>query len=240
MELVALILYSVATRNILFLVFAIFLLIAGVKIVRTIRRGLMQRLEHSDDGYSQGVNIPQIIVRAVCGGALISIVGLLILAIANMVSPHFVDGMLFNSIGQRGDAIVTKVSATNSRHNNSTIMRHDVVIKSADGANVDTYFETWDFNTYPAANTVRYPQQGQQFRVLYLPSFPTSFLILTDEDSPYSKQIDCSKLGNELNAAAVKLKFDPKNAKYQLDFEEATKQMVDAKCATVTNDVNIR
>ena len=179
-----------------------------------------------------------LIARFVTGLCIVAIFGFLAFSVFNIFRPHLVDGWLMNAVGARANAVVTNVEATNNRHNKNTVMRHDILFKTADGTPVETYFHTWDFNIYPSASSVRYPQQGQQFRVLYLPSYPTTFLILTEEDSPYSKQNDCGDLIKALEAAKIKHDFDPKDPKFKAALDEAAKKVIDAKCGTTTVDGN--
>jgi hypothetical protein len=145
--------------------------------------------------------------------------------------------MLINAIGQKADAKVTKVEATSSLMNEQRVMRHYVIYKTADGKNIETYFETWDFNVYPSANSVTYPAQGQSFRVAYLPSFPTAFIILTEEDSDYSRGKECGKLIAELSEAKAKADFDHTDKNYQKAVEEAAKKVLAAKCGTSTTEI---
>ena len=82
-----------------------------------------------------------------------------------------------------------------------------------------------------------YPGEGQSFRVAYLPSYPTAFMILTEEESDYSRGRECGKILAELEEARIKLEFDPAEKNYQRAFEEATKKAVASKCATSTTEI---
>lgn len=238
METVAYILYTLSNRGLLLLPIAIFGTIAGVSYVLHLRKRLTANEPAVYGAASNSGRAKLLIARFVTGLCIVAIFGFLAFSVFNIFRPHLVDGWLMNAVGARANAVVTNVEATNNRHNKNTVMRHDILFKTADGTPVETYFHTWDFNIYPSASSVRYPQQGQQFRVLYLPSYPTTFLILTEEDSPYSKQNDCGDLIKALEAAKIKHDFYPKDPKFKAALDEAAKKVIDAKCGTVTVDGN--
>lgn len=230
MELIAYILYGLASKNILLLIVSIFLTIGGFFLVRS-RISANRESQPSDDRRkSLPCLMMGVLVQIVLVGSLLVIVGILIYSILNIIRPHLIDGPLINAIGQKADAKVLKVEATSNLLNEQRVMRHYVIYKTADGKNIETYFETWDFNIYPSANTVTYPGQGQSFRVAYLPNFPTAFIILTKEDSDYSRGQQCAKILADLDEARIKSEFDPADKNYRKAFEEATKKAIAAKC----------
>lgn len=232
MELLAYLIYFLANRGGFLLVFSIFFTIAGVSLVSYWSREFLRR--HSDG--SSTIRLA-IMASAVVGYAFI--VGLLVFSVVNVVRPHIVDGYLINLFGVRTDAVVTSVEPTWYRLNRNTVHKHNIVFKTASGDNIETYFHTWDFNVYPPANSVVYPQRGETFRILYLPSFPTTFLILTEpEDSPKNHAFACAELTKALEAAKIKHDFDPKDPKFKAALDEAAKKVIDAKCGTATVDGN--
>jgi hypothetical protein len=132
---------------------------------------------------------------------------------------------------------LVKREKTNNLHNEEPVIRYDVVYKTADGKNVETYFESWDFNIYPSANTVRYPGVGETFRIAYLPSYPKAFLILTDDASEYSDAKECGILLAEIETARLKADFDPDNTEYRTAVETAVKHARSKNC-TGKNEIS--
>lgn len=120
-----------------------------------------------------------------------------------------------------------------NRHNKQPVIRFNVVYKTADGRNVETYFETWDFNVYPPANSVRYPNVSETFRIAYLPSYPTAFLILTEDPSPYSKAAECGELISDVEEKRLRFEFDPNNPDYRREYEKAVANAAEKKCGIV-------
>ncbi|HMT09404.1 MAG TPA: hypothetical protein PKA82_15485 [Pyrinomonadaceae bacterium] len=232
MELLAHLLYFLANRGVLLLVFCIFFTIAAVSVVSFWRHHYLKRLIKYNEGSRVFINVAAVVCYA-------TVFGLLALSVVNVFRPHLVDGYLINAIGNRADAVVTNIEPTSSRLNNSVVMKHSVVFKTAAGENIETYFHTWDFNVYPSANSTRYPQQGQSFRVLYLPSYPTTFLIANDDPtSEHTRSLDCGDLIKALQAAKIKHDFDPKDANFKKTLDEAAQKVIDAKCGTTTVDGN--
>lgn len=232
MELLAHLLYFLANRGVLLLVFSIFFTIAAVSMVSHWRRHYLEKL-------TEGNSTGKLLVNIAASLCLTSIFGLLAFSVVNVFRPHLVDGYLIHAIGARADAVVTEVESTWNRHNNSTVKKHSIIFKTASGENIETYFHTWDFNIYPSATFTRYPQKGETFRVLYLPSFPTSFLIANDDPmSEHTKTNQCSDLVKALDAAKIKHDFDPKDTNFKKALDEAAKKVIDAKCGTTTVDGN--
>ncbi len=234
MELIAYILYILASKSILLLMASIFLTIGGFSFVAFWFAAAMAHKPPPGTPKSIRWFIVRVLVPIGLVTASAVVVGILVFSIINLVRPHLIDGMLIDAIGQKADAKVLRVEPTNNRLNNRTVMRHDVIFKTAAGENIETYFETWDFNVYPSANSVSYPGKGESFRVVYLPSFPTAFLILTDEDSGYSRSRECGKILSELEAAKIKVEVDPNDKNYKRELEEATKKLISGKCGTTT------
>jgi hypothetical protein len=230
MELITYILYLLASKSIILLVFSIFGVVGVFGIVSFFVKGAL--LKKLPDGYRRNLlgKIHLAVVSVILLGLLGGIVGILLFAIINVIRPHAIDGELMNAYGKHTEGKVVRVEATSNLHNKQRVMRHYVIFKTEDGQNIDTYFETWDFNIYPAANSVSYPGRGETFGVLYLPSHPTAFLILTEDGSPYSKSRECGDILSELEAARIKFEFDPKDATYKREFEQATQKAVRAKC----------
>lgn len=226
MELLAHILYFLANRGVLLFVFSIFFTIAGVSMASYWHRHYLKRLS------GQGA-APRLLLNAGAAACYALIFGLLVFSGYNIFRPHGIDGYLINLVGSRADAVVTNVESTWNRLNNRTVYKHSIVFKTAAGENIETYFHTWDFNIYPSANSTTYPQKGETFKVLYLPSFPTTFLIMTAAaDSPHNKAVACGDLQKALDAARIKYEFDPKDPKFKTALDEAAQKFTDAKCGT--------
>ncbi len=233
MELLAYILYTLASRSIPVFIFAIFLCIGSATVAFPVVIAALA--SRPRDGQRRSV-VGSILRFLLPSGAVLFFVFSFIFglfSLVNLISPHFLDGELINSYGQKTDAKVISREETGNRHNKQPVIRFKVVYKTADGRNVETYFETWDFNIYPPANSVRYPNVGETFRIAYLPSYPTAFLILTDDASPYTKAAQCGELLSAVEEKRLKHEFDPNNADYRGEYEKAVANAADKKCGIV-------
>ncbi|MDM7922806.1 MAG: hypothetical protein QUS14_10945 [Pyrinomonadaceae bacterium] len=185
----------------------------------------------AEDGGGANVNRIQqkLLYFAVIGAFFLSI-GVFVFSLVNMIFPHVLDGYLIVNYGNTADARVTGIEATSKYLNKSRVMRHNVIFKTAAGENYETHFETWDFNVYPSANSVRYPGQGEAFRVAYLPSFPSAFVILTDDGSDFSRKQECSDALAEIETARIKLEFDRNDPEFKRAYGEAVVKAAELKC----------
>ncbi len=229
MELLAHILYFLANRGVVLFVFSMFFTIAAVSIASHWHRHYLKKLS--------GQVAPKLLLNVGAAACYAMIFGLLAFSAFNIFRPHGIDGYLINLVGRQADAVVTNVEPTWNRLNNRTVHKHSIVFKTAAGENIETYFHTWDFNVYPSANSTTYPQKGENFKVLYLPSFPTTFLIMTAAaDSPHNKAVACAELEKALDAARIKHEFDRKDPKFKTALDEAEQRVIDARCRTPAVD----
>jgi hypothetical protein len=236
MELIAYLLFLLSNNWITALVLSLLVVIAGFGLFAV----AWARLKGSEPIPAGGFPPPlssrirkKLIALAVIA-AFFAAVACFAFSIVNMIFPHLVDGHLITAIGETADARVTSIEATNSYLNKSRVMRHNVIFKTVEGQNYETYFETWDFNIYPSANSTTYPGQGAAFRVAYLPSFPSAFLILTEENSDFTKAKTCSEAQKEFDAARVKFEFDPQEPNYSREFRSALEKLQRLNCVSVT------
>ncbi|MFZ1699411.1 MAG: hypothetical protein WBO10_08675 [Pyrinomonadaceae bacterium] len=138
--------------------------------------------------------------------------------------------MLINKYGEKAEAKVISRERTKNLHNEEPVERYNVIYRTAAGENIETYFESWDFNIYPSANSVRYPGPGQIFPVAYLPRFPKTFIILTEEQSEYKATVECSDILSKIAEKKNKFEFDPKNLKYMSEYMNALSEGIEKKC----------
>ncbi|KXJ99511.1 MAG: hypothetical protein UZ17_ACD001002356 [Acidobacteria bacterium OLB17] len=152
------------------------------------------------------------------------------IAIVNVIRPHAIDGALVFKNGETAVAKVLSVEETSNTLNDQPVMRHNVIFKTARGENIETYFDSWDFNIYPSANSVDYPDAGETFRVAYLPNYPTTFVILTEADSQYTKTNQCSEILGKIEEARNKYEFDPKDENFKAEYARALADGIESSC----------
>lgn len=138
-----------------------------------------------------------------------------LLLFVNVFAGHCLNVLLIHKTGETGEAKMTGSHATSTQYNNHDVMRHDVLLKTQSGHVVETSFRDDDFNVYPFHNSVTYPQEGDVFHVSYLKHFPTAFIIISNDSSPWANDLKCRSLHRDLLELRRKYEFDRSNKGYQ-------------------------
>ncbi len=134
------------------------------------------------------------------------------LAALNISIGPWLSGLLVYHLGRSGSAVITGTFATSTQYNNHDVVGYHVLIRAADGKVMNTSFEDDDFNVYPSHNATRYPGADDRFTVRYLPHFPSRFVIVSDDDSPWAKGLRCGGLESDAEQARRKRDFAPGDA----------------------------
>lgn len=156
----------------------------------------------------------------------------IILGVGNVLVGPDLAAVVIHSFGAQAQAVMTGTYATDNIFNGRQVMGHNVLIKTADGQNVEASFEDDDFNVYPPANGVIYPQDGDRFNVSYLKGHPADFVIISDDDSPWAKRLRCDDLMSTVRQADKKRQFAPEATPYRKAYEDAVQAARAAGCAT--------
>jgi hypothetical protein len=133
--------------------------------------------------------------------------------------------------GEAGGATITGTYKTSTQYNNHNVVGYNVLIRTAAGRIVATKFEDDDFNVYPPwRNVVSYPQDGDAFTVRYLERFPSAFVIVANDNSPWALDVRCAKLAEPLDEAKRKLQFARSDETFQRDYRDAREALRQAGC----------
>ncbi len=230
MEHIAYLLFIIAKHSLIFLVPSIFLAIFVATAASKLRKA------------ASAAKMPDGGGRPVSGsifGFVLPVVSILMVFLAlcvagisliNVIRPHLVDGELINAYGEEADAKVLSKEMTNNLHNQKQVERYHVIYRTKSGEDIETYFESWDFNIYPAANSVSYPAPGTTFKVIYLPAYPSTFLILTNEKSEYSESLACRDILHDIEEKRNKYEFDKKSPRFVGEYMQALSKGIENKC----------
>jgi hypothetical protein len=137
---------------------------------------------------------------------------------------------LIYQYGVAGSAVVTGTYDTGSQYNNHDIFGHRVLIRTADQQVISTSFESDDFNVYPPHNETIYPGKGDVFTVRYLSHFPSDFVIVADDGSPWATSLRCGHMRSVAENAQSQVNFAPDNLAYRKAFEDAVHAQRAAGC----------
>ncbi|MBD7910612.1 NHL repeat-containing protein [Clostridium cibarium] len=146
-----------------------------------------------------------------------------VIIIANIFVGHFLTNMLIDNFGEKGEAMIVDNSKTSNQYNNESVYRYNVMIKPANDINtISTYFLSSDFNIIhnDSSNKYSYPSTGIKFNVKYIKSYPKAFVIIANDDSDYSKQLQLNKYSSEKSSIENQLKMDPENSDLKEKLEE--------------------
>jgi hypothetical protein len=153
------------------------------------------------------------------GWMLLGVPGL----IAGVLSPFFgsaVNAMFLNAVGTTGSAVIVHSEETSSTLNDNNIWYYQAVVRTADGRNVETDFDTMTAALYPWRNEIQIPPEGERFVVKYVPAFPRNIAIMVDQ-SPYGRQRLIARDMEPVETAAAKLEAAPDDPKFRDDLKRA-------------------
>ena len=112
-------------------------------------------------------------------GVRLLIPALIVAAVLNLIYGERLANALINVAGAPGEAQVTAASTTNETYNYRDVISYAVLIRSADGRSVLAGTKSDSFNIYPSGRGLR-TDRGARFRVRYLRTYPTLFIVLED------------------------------------------------------------
>jgi hypothetical protein len=149
----------------------------------------------------------------------LSVIGFVI-GIANIFLGSMANAIFLNAYGTYGTAVVTHEEETNSQLNDSNIWKYDAVVRTADGRDVKTGFDTMSASLYPPRNAIQIPPKGERFVVKYIPGFERNIAIMRDE-SPFGKRLLLQRALEPVERAAAQIEASPDNPDFRREYREA-------------------
>lgn len=158
------------------------------------------------------------------GWLFLGVIGLILAAL----SPFFasaVNAMFLNAVGTTGTAVIVHSEETSSTLNDSNIWYYEAVLRTADGRNVETSFDTMSASLYPWRNEIAIPPEGERFVVKYVPGFPRNIAIMVDQ-SPYGRQRLIARDREPVETATAKLAAAPDDPTFRDDLRQALRGFI--------------
>jgi hypothetical protein len=143
--------------------------------------------------------------------------------VAGAISPFFgsaVNATFLNAVGTTGTAVIVHSEETSSTLNDSNIWYYQAVVRTADGRNVETDFDTMSAAIYPWRNEILIPPEGERFVVKYVPGYPRNIAIMIDQ-SDYGRKRLIAQDREPVETAAAKLEAAPDDPKFRDDLKRA-------------------
>lgn len=138
----------------------------------------------------------------------------------NIFTAHIFNALFLQAFGIDGTAIITQSEETSSTLNDENIWAYDAVMKTADGHDVVTQFDTMSASIYPITNAILIPPEGETFVVRYIPGFPRNFVIMRDL-SPYGKRYLIDEDRRPVEKAAAQFAASPSNRAFIAEYRDA-------------------
>lgn len=154
----------------------------------------------------------------------LSVVGFVI-GIANIFVGSMINAIFLNAYGTYGTAVITHEEETNSQLNDSNIWEYDAVVRTADGRDVKTGFDTMSASLYPPRNAIQIPPKGERFVVKYIPGFERNIAILRDE-SPFGKRLLVQEALKPVERAAAQVEASPDNVDFRREYRETIEKFL--------------
>lgn len=154
----------------------------------------------------------------------LSVIGFVI-GIANIFLGSMVNAIFLNAYGTYGTAVITHEEETSSQLNDANIWEYDAVVRTADGRDVKTGFDTMSASLYPPRNAIQIPPKGERFVVKYIPGFERNIAILRDE-SPFGKRLLVQEALKPVERAAAQVEASPDNAEFRREYREAIEKFL--------------
>ncbi len=152
------------------------------------------------------------------------------LGLANLLGGPLLCGWLLYRVGQTATAQVVGTYQTSVQVNDRDVVGYDVLIRVAGGEVFDSRFEDDEFNVFPPAD-FSYPRPGESFGVRFLPRFPRDFIILTDDDSPWTRRQRCDALSLRLTGAEQRFDFARGAEPFRMSYAAAIDAYLAQGCA---------
>jgi hypothetical protein len=164
----------------------------------------------------------------------LSVVGLGI-GIASIFLGSMANATFLNSYGTYGTAVITHEEETSSQLNDANIWEYDAVVRTADGKDVKTGFDTMSASLYPPRNAIEIPPKGERFVVKYIPGYERNIAIMRDE-SPFGKRLLLRRALEPVERAAAQVEASPDNEDFRREYREAIEAFLAAFAETAPPD----
>jgi hypothetical protein len=138
----------------------------------------------------------------------------------NIFTAHIFNALFLEAFGVNGTAVITQSEETSSTLNDQNIWAYDAVMRTADGHDVVTQFDTMSASIYPITNEILIPPEGERFVVRYIPGFPLNFVIMRDL-SPYGKKYRIAEDRRPVEKAAAQFAASPSNKAFIAEYRKA-------------------
>lgn len=149
----------------------------------------------------------------------LSVIGFVI-GFANIFLGSMANAVFLNAYGTYGTAVITHEEETSSQLNDANIWKYDAVVRTEDGQDVKTGFDTMSASLYPPRNAIEIPPKGEWFVVKYIPGYERNIAIMRDK-SPYGRRLLLAEALAPVERAAAQVAASPDNPDFRREYRDA-------------------
>ena len=172
-----------------------------------------------------------LVVPSMPGRRRLAVQGLIVaLGVGNFLGGPLLCGWLLYRVGETATAQVVSTYGTSTQVNDHDVVGYNVLIRDGHGDTFASRFEDDEVNTYPPSD-FSYPRVGESFGVRFLPGFPRDFIMLTDDDSPWTRRFHCDALSLRLSDAEQRFEFARGAVPFRMPYAEAIDAFLAQGCA---------
>jgi hypothetical protein len=153
------------------------------------------------------------------------IVPFFLLGVVNTFAAHMLNAAFLNAFGTIGHAVIGYEAETNSQLNDQYIWEYEAILKTADGRDVVTHFDTMSASIYPIRNEILIPPKGETFVAKYIPGFERNIAIMSDL-SAYGKRRLVEQDGVPVEKAAARYAASPANPAFVKGYRDALRAFI--------------
>lgn len=143
----------------------------------------------------------------------------------NVFVGKYLNSLFLSSFGITGSGVITSVEPTNSTLNDQVVLAYSVVLRTVEGEDIVSDFDTMTATISPISNAIYIPPQGERFVTRYIPGFPRNFVIMREE-SPYGLRIELADAMAPIQRAANQLAASPANRDFQRQYRHELTQFL--------------
>jgi hypothetical protein len=175
------------------------------------------------------------LLGAVCGAMIANwrghrawnllIVPFFLFGVVNTFTAHILNAIFLNAFGTIGHAVIGYEAETSSQLNDQYIWDYDAILKTADGRDVVTQFDTMSASIYPIRNEILIPPKGEIFVAKYIPGFERNIAIMSDL-SDYGKRRLIEQERVPVEKAAARYAASPANPAFVKEYRDALQAFI--------------
>lgn len=148
-----------------------------------------------------------------------------LLGMAGLFFGSMLNAAYLNQFGTAATAVITSSRETSSKLNEQYIWAHEVLIKTAQGKDVISEFDTMSVSLWPIRNQILIPPEGERFIIKHIPSFPKNIVILSDQ-SEYGLRRLLREEIEPIDRARQRYLASPDNTKFKEQYIELLRQFI--------------